>query len=115
MTLDKPSTVPTSPETIGRLQAGVAPALAMLAGMQLDIFTHLADQPLLADELATALGSRRIGCRGCSMRWWSPGCWKGKGMVSQTHQRRLPFWSKAVPATWAACMNYGASFGMLTY
>src|SRR5271156_5852229 len=56
MTLDKPSTVPTSLETIGRLQAGVAPALAMLAGMQLEIYTHLADQPLLADELATTLG-----------------------------------------------------------
>jgi hypothetical protein len=56
MTLDKPSTVPASPGTIGRLLAGVAPALAMLAPVQLEIFTHLADQPFLADELATTLG-----------------------------------------------------------
>jgi len=45
-----------SPDTITRLQAGVAPALAMLTGMQLEVFTQLADGPRSAAELAAALG-----------------------------------------------------------
>jgi hypothetical protein len=48
--------VGTTPETIQRLQAGVPVALAMLAGMQLDIFTHLAGEPRSARELAEILG-----------------------------------------------------------
>jgi hypothetical protein len=47
---------PASPETIQRLAAGVAPALAMLAGLQLDIFSHLGDAALTATELASGLG-----------------------------------------------------------
>ena len=52
----KTSVVTTGPDTINRLQAGVAPALAMLAGMQLEIFTHLADGPRSAKDLADVLG-----------------------------------------------------------
>jgi hypothetical protein len=44
-----------TPDTITRLQAGVAPALAMLAGMQLEVFTCLADGPRSADDLAGML------------------------------------------------------------
>jgi DNA-binding transcriptional ArsR family regulator len=44
------------PETVERLQAGVPAAFALLAGMQLEIFTHLADGPRGAAELAAALG-----------------------------------------------------------
>jgi hypothetical protein len=116
MTLDKPSTVPTSPETIGRLQAGVAPALAMLAGMQLDIFTHLADQPLLADELATVLGVASDRLSRLLYALVVSGLLERQGDgFANAPEAAAPFWSKAVPATWAACMNYGASFGMLTY
>jgi len=46
----------SSPDTIAQLQAGVAPAFAMLAGMQLEVFTQLADRPRSADELADILG-----------------------------------------------------------
>jgi len=45
-----------NPDTVLRLQAGVAPALAMLAGMQLEVFTHLAAGPAGASELAARLG-----------------------------------------------------------
>src|SRR5271167_521951 len=45
-----------SPETIERLQAGASEAFALLAGMQLEVFTHLADGPREAGELAAALG-----------------------------------------------------------
>jgi SAM-dependent methyltransferase len=45
-----------SPETIERLQAGVSEAFALLAGMQLEVFTHLADGPREAHELAASLG-----------------------------------------------------------
>jgi hypothetical protein len=47
---------PTTPETVQRLQAGVAPALAMLAGMKLGVFTQLADGPLNAADIADRLG-----------------------------------------------------------
>jgi O-methyltransferase domain/Dimerisation domain len=46
----------STPDTIQRLQAGVGPALAMLAGMQLDVFTHLADGPLPTADLAARVG-----------------------------------------------------------
>jgi predicted O-methyltransferase YrrM len=44
------------PETINRLRRSVLPALAMLAGMQLDVFTPLKDGPLSAERLAATLG-----------------------------------------------------------
>ncbi|HKM63080.1 MAG TPA: methyltransferase [Acidisphaera sp.] len=46
----------STPDTIQRLQSGVGPALAMLAGMQLEVFTQLADGPLPAAEIASRLG-----------------------------------------------------------
>jgi SAM-dependent methyltransferase len=45
-----------TPETIERLQASVPAAFALLAGMQLDVFTHLADRPRGSGEIAAALG-----------------------------------------------------------
>jgi hypothetical protein len=48
--------VPAGPHIIQRLQAGVAPALALLTGMQLEIFTLLADGRLTAAEMAARLG-----------------------------------------------------------
>jgi SAM-dependent methyltransferase len=44
------------PDTINRHQAAIFPAMAMLAGMQLDLFTALKDGRLTAEELAAALG-----------------------------------------------------------
>src|SRR5262245_47807298 len=55
-TTDSPPGEATRPETIERLQAGVGPALALLAGMQLEVFTHLAGRPRDAAALATAMG-----------------------------------------------------------
>ena len=46
------------PSTINRHIGNVYPALAMLAGMQLDVFSPLANGPLLAPEIAQALGVR---------------------------------------------------------
>ncbi len=43
-------------ETIDRLRRSVLPALAVLAGMQLDVFTPLKDGPLSAERIAAALG-----------------------------------------------------------
>lgn len=45
-----------TPDTINRLQANASEALAMLAGMQLEVFTHLADGPREAAALAAAMG-----------------------------------------------------------
>jgi SAM-dependent methyltransferase len=44
-----------APEIINRLQAGVSPALAMLAGMQLEIFTALGENQKTASEIAARL------------------------------------------------------------
>ena len=44
------------PETIEMLANSVYPAFAMLAGIQLDLFTPLKDGPLNADQIAEALG-----------------------------------------------------------
>lgn len=54
--MTKPAAKKPRPDTINRLSAGVYPAMAMLAGMQLDLFTPLGDGAKTAKELATALG-----------------------------------------------------------
>jgi ubiquinone/menaquinone biosynthesis C-methylase UbiE len=51
------STAPR-PETIERLASAVYPSFAMLAGMQLDLFTPLKDGPMSAEQLAKALNVR---------------------------------------------------------
>lgn len=45
----------TRPETIERLASAVYPSFAMVAGMQLDVFTSLKDGPLRVEPLAAAL------------------------------------------------------------
>ena len=50
------TTQPLKLETIEKLEAAVYPAFAMLAGMQLDLFTPLKDGPMSVVELAQALG-----------------------------------------------------------
>ena len=44
------------PDTINKLRFGVDAAFAMLAGMQLDVFTPLKDGPKTADQIAEAIG-----------------------------------------------------------
>ena len=44
-----------SPTTIMRNAYAIYPSFAMLAGMQLDVFTPLKDQPMDADSLANVL------------------------------------------------------------
>jgi ubiquinone/menaquinone biosynthesis C-methylase UbiE len=46
------------PTTIQKLATAVYPSFAMLAGMQLDVFTPLKDGPMTAEQLANALGVR---------------------------------------------------------
>ena len=50
------TTQPLRPETIEKLEAAAFPSFAMLAGMQLDLFTPLANGPMNVDQLAQALG-----------------------------------------------------------
>ena len=47
---------PPSPETIEKYDSAILPALALLAGRQLDLFTPLKDGPLSAEEIAEILG-----------------------------------------------------------
>lgn len=51
------------PEIIGRLADAVFPAMAMLAGMKLDLFTPLKNGPLTTEEIAGELGvpPRQLG------------------------------------------------------
>ena len=57
------STTAIRPETIDSLADAVFPAMAMLAGMKLDVFTPLKNGPLSTDEIATEIGvpSRQLG------------------------------------------------------
>ena len=57
---EQPDTLPLPPSTLrpdtfNRHLGNVYPALAMLAGMQLDVFTPLADGPLTVEQLAAQL------------------------------------------------------------
>ena len=47
---------PPRPETINKIRFGADAAFAMLAGMQLDVFTPLKDGPLSAEQVAAAIG-----------------------------------------------------------
>ena len=49
-------TTPPQPATIQQLASAVYPSFAMLAGMQLEVFTALKDGPLTAAQLADVLG-----------------------------------------------------------
>jgi hypothetical protein len=49
-------TAPTPPTTIQKLASAVYPSFAMLAGMQLDVFTPLKDGSMTAEQLADTLG-----------------------------------------------------------
>ena len=49
-------TAPLQPTTIQKLATAVYPSFALLAGMQLDVFTPLQDGPLTAAQLAAVLG-----------------------------------------------------------
>ena len=51
------------PETITHLQQSVDSGLAMLAGMQLDVFTPLKAGPMTLEQVATALDVRLIKLR----------------------------------------------------
>ena len=57
------STTAIRPETIDSLADAVFPAMAMLAGMKLDVFTPLKDGPLSTEDVATQIGvpSRQLG------------------------------------------------------
>ncbi len=45
-----------STEIIDKLTNGAYPAFAMLAGMQLDLFTHIGHGPMTGEEIAKSLG-----------------------------------------------------------
>lgn len=48
----------STPDTINKLRFAADGAFAMLAGMQLDVFTPLADGPKTADQIGEAIGVR---------------------------------------------------------
>jgi ubiquinone/menaquinone biosynthesis C-methylase UbiE len=50
------TTSPPQPEIITRLFDAVYPSFSMLAGMELDLFTQLAEKPLSAEQIADAIG-----------------------------------------------------------
>jgi hypothetical protein len=59
-----PSTISRHDENlISRLTGAVYPAFALLAGMQLDLFTPLKYGPMSAEQIAAALGvgSAKLG------------------------------------------------------
>jgi hypothetical protein len=53
----------TGPSTIARHEAAIYPAMAMLAGMQLELFTALKGGPLTAEEVAAAINVKSTKLR----------------------------------------------------
>jgi len=51
------------PETINKLRYGAVSSLAMVAGVQLDLFTPLKDGPMTLQEMAGALDVRSVKLR----------------------------------------------------
>jgi SAM-dependent methyltransferase len=54
---------PPKPKTITRLFDAVYPSFAMLAGLELDLFTSLKDGPLTIEQLADAIGVQAVKLR----------------------------------------------------
>jgi SAM-dependent methyltransferase len=54
---------PLQPDTIFQLRDAVYPSFAMLAGMELDLFTPLAGGPLSAEQIADAVGVQAVKLR----------------------------------------------------
>lgn len=50
------TTPPPQPETIWRLRTALYPSIALLAGIQLDLFTPLSDGPATVEQVAESLG-----------------------------------------------------------
>ena len=46
------------PDTINKLRFSAEAAFAMLAGMQLDVFTSMKDGPVTAEQIANAVGAK---------------------------------------------------------
>ena len=57
------SKTPPQPKTISRLFDAVYPPFALLAGMELDVFTPLAEGPLSADQIANNIGVKPVKLR----------------------------------------------------
>ena len=58
------------PETIDKLGNAVYSSFAMLAGMQLGLFTPLRDGPMGAEQLATAMGVGSANAAAHTARAW---------------------------------------------
>ena len=54
---------PPQPKTISHLFDAVYPSFAMLAGLELDLFSHLATEPRTSEQLAGAMGMQAIKLR----------------------------------------------------
>lgn len=57
------SSIQVQPETINKLRDGAELSFAMLAGVQLDVFTPLKDGPISLEQVAQVLGVRPIKLR----------------------------------------------------
>src|ERR1043165_4977387 len=68
-----------TPKTIETLADAVYPSFAMLAGMELDLFTPLKDGPLSAEEIAQAAGTDRAKTAPLLHALVAPGLLKSDG------------------------------------
>jgi ubiquinone/menaquinone biosynthesis C-methylase UbiE len=76
-----------SPENIDKLEYAVWPSYAMLAGIQLDLFTTLEDAPLSVEQIARGLGARADKLRPLLYALVAIGLLKVEGgIISNTHE-----------------------------
>ena len=77
-----------SPENIEKLTSAVFPSLAMLAGMELDLFTPLKGGPMAANQIAESFNVRQDKLRPLLFALVAAGQLTAAGMI-QGHVRGL--------------------------
>ena len=88
------------PSTIMHLVYGVYPSFAMLAGMQLDLFTALSSKALTAKSLAGSLGVLEDQITPLLYSLVAAVFWKWRMDFSPIPKKPARFWFVGVRTTW---------------
>jgi len=92
---------PLTPRRINQLRSEADAAFAMLAGMQLDLFTPLKNRPMTAEQIAAAIGVVPTRLRLLLY------CLVAAGLLTERNGKfaNTPeanqFWLRIIPLTWA--------------
>ena len=81
-----------TPDHIMQIGCGFWASKTLLSAVELGVFTELARQPALAEELRERLQLNNEPRSISSMRWLRLDCWSGLTVGTPTHPRRTCSW-----------------------